>query len=80
MALWFHLFVILTHLAAKKILHFFKADTSESDDCSLVGGKSSIEVDSTSSIGICTSTFTPSISPLRSMIMVPVFVGITGEK
>ena len=59
---------------------FFKADTSESDVCMVLCGKSSIAVDSTSSIGICTSTMIPSISPLTSIMRVPVLVGITGEK
>ena len=59
---------------------FFKAATSDPDDCPLTGGKSSIAVDSTSSIGICMSTSIPSISPLRSMMIEPVLIGITGEK
>jgi len=43
---------------------FFKATTSELEDCLLTGGKSSIAVDSTSLIGTCTSTLIPLIPPL----------------
>ena len=60
----------------RDVTAFLRAVTSCPDDELDVGGKSRIDVLSTSSIGIMTSISIPLISPFSSTWREPVFVGI----